>query len=477
MITSERMATIDRNAEALGIPRKQLMESSGNAVAKTVKDIGNPGDSVAIIAGRGNNGGDGFACARFLSDFEVTVYLLGRPESIRTQITKENWHALQQAEISTHSVTDITNFELGECDVIVDAMLGTGITGELREPERTAAEIINNSNARVVAVDVPSGIDADDESHSPIHVQSDHIVTFHDMKPGLTAYEDITVADIGIPEAAEVFTGPGDLLHLDRPATSHKGDFGRVGIIGGGPYTGAPVLSAKAALRGGADLVYLFLPETISETAQGFSPDLIVRDYKGSYLSSDNISTLREFIDMCDSLVIGPGLGDKRETLDTIAEILTDYTGPAIVDADALSIIPEVSTSANLLCTPHQGELAEMGGPRREQWRERKSAVESFAHEVGHAFVVKGAYDIISNGDQTRVNRTGNPGMTVGGTGDVLAGLAGALISITDPLSAGVMAAYTNGAAGDTAYETYHNSLTATDIIDNIPGILWQNHD
>jgi len=277
MITTDRMAAVDANAAALGVPRKQLMESSGNAVAREVRAIADPGASVELLCGRGNNGGDAFVAARFLSAYDVTVRLLGRPESIRTEIARENWDALKSAAIPTETVADAADLALDDPDVIVDAMLGSGITGALREPERTAARLANESDAAVVAVDVPSGIDADTGESTGsgdddvVRVEADRVVTFHDEKPGLTALDaDVTVADIGIPAAAERFTGPGDLLGIARDPNSHKGENGEVLVIGGGPYTGAPSLSARSALRTGADLVRVACPETVARTVQGY---------------------------------------------------------------------------------------------------------------------------------------------------------------------------------------------------------------
>ncbi|MCO8268584.1 NAD(P)H-hydrate epimerase, partial [Haloferax sp. AB510] len=155
------MAAVDLNAEALGVPRKQLMESSGNAVARACRDLADPGASVAVVVGRGNNGGDALVAARFLKAYDVTVHLLGRPETISTDISRENWDALVAAEADLRTVTDSAAFDLGDPDLVVDAMLGTGVTGALREPEATAARAINGSSASVLAVDVPSGVDAD----------------------------------------------------------------------------------------------------------------------------------------------------------------------------------------------------------------------------------------------------------------------------------------------------------------------------
>jgi len=266
MISSDRMAVVDANAAALGVPRKQLMESSGHAVARVVREHADPGDRVVVVAGRGNNGGDAFVAARFLNEYDTTTLLLGRPDAIRTDIARENWDALQQAEIDAHEIRDSTALDdgaastrateiLDDAELIVDAMLGTGVTGALREPAASAAERINAAGAPVVAVDVPSGIDADTGDAAGVAVDADHVVTFHDEKPGLAGLDaSIEIADIGIPDAAELFVERGDLQFLDRAADSHKGDHGDVLVIGGGPYTGAPALTGQAALRAGADL-------------------------------------------------------------------------------------------------------------------------------------------------------------------------------------------------------------------------------
>jgi len=249
------MAQVDANAAALGVPRKQLMESSGNAVAREVRGVADPGDRVVVVAGRGNNGGDAFVAARFLTASDVSTLLLGRPETITTDIARENWAALRRAEHDVRVVTDSAAFELPDADVVVDAMLGTGVSGALREPAATAARAINGADATVVSVDVPSGLDAETGELPEHSVEADRVVTFHDTKPGLDELDaEVTVADIGIPAAAEQFVGPGDLLALGRDPDSHKGDHGEVLVVGGGPYTGAPALAAQASLRGGADL-------------------------------------------------------------------------------------------------------------------------------------------------------------------------------------------------------------------------------
>jgi NAD(P)H-hydrate epimerase len=485
VITIDRMAAVDRNAEATGVPRKQLMESSGNAVARAVRDVADAGDAVAIVAGRGDNGGDAFVAARFLEKYELTVSLLGRAETIGTDIARENWAALRAAELDTRVVTDSRELEpeleLGDAAVIVDGMLGTGVSGDLREPERTAAETINDADATVVAVDVPSGMNADTGETPDVAVEADRVVTFHDAKPGLAdrANLDVTVADIGIPEAAERFVGPGDLLNLERDPQSHKGDFGRVLIGGGGPYTGAPAHAGVAALRTGADLAFLRVPSAIADVERGYSMDFIVEEYPGERLQPDAVDGLLGAADERDAdvVLLGPGLGDADETLDAVQEFLRRYEGRAVVDADAIQVVPDVigETEADLVCTPHQGELAKMGGPRAEDWKKRAEQVRAFAADLDLTLLVKGAYDVISDGADTRVNRTGNPGMTVGGTGDVLAGATAALLSVLDPLEAASVAAYVNGRAGDLVIEEQGYGLLASDLQDRLPEALWED--
>ncbi|GAA0721788.1 NAD(P)H-hydrate epimerase [Halorubrum trapanicum] len=490
MITTDRMAAVDANAAALGVPRKQLMESSGNAVAREVRAVADPGATVALVCGRGNNGGDALVAARFLAEYETPVKLLGRPETIRTDIARENWAALGNAAIPAATVTDSRDFDLtgpegaagDDPDVIVDAMLGSGISGDLREPERTAAAAINASDATVIAVDVPSGIDADtgeptgngdgdaDTASGPVAVDADRVVTFHDEKPGLTALDAaVTVADIGIPAAAERFTGPGDLLGLDRDPDSHKGENGEVLVVGGGPYTGAPTLSALAALRAGADLVRVACPESVASEVQGFSPNLIVRALPGDRVGPSHAERVASLAAGTDTVVLGPGLGDGDGTREFVREFLTTYEGRAVVDADALRVVPEVDTDADLICTPHQGELVGMGGETADDPDERSELVREFAADLDHTLLVKGAVDVIADGDETRLNRTGNPGMTVGGTGDVLAGAVGALAAVTDPFRAAAVGAYAVGRAGDAAADANGAGLVATDLPDRLP--------
>lgn len=478
MITSDRMAAVDRNAEALGVPRKQLMESSGNAIAAVVHELATPGDRIEIIAGRGNNGGDAFVAARFLDEFATRVSLLGRPETIRTEIARENWAALQAGEYETTAVRDSTAVELDDPDLVIDAILGTGVTGALREPEATATARINDTDATVLSVDVPSGIDADTGNAAGEFVRADHVVTFHDRKPGLDSLDvPVTVADIGIPAAAEQFVGPGDLLALGRDPSAHKGQHGKLLVVGGGPYTGAPALTAAGTLRAGADLVRVATPSSAAAAVSGYDRNLIVETLAGDRLRPGHVDKLLALATDRDTVVFGPGLGDDSETLSAAREFLAAFDGTVVVDADPLSVVPDVETDATLVCTPHQGEFAAMGGQRGDDWQDRSEVAATVAQDLGITLLVKGRYDVVTDGSESRINRTGTPAMTVGGTGDVLAGVTGALVARLGPLKGAAVAAYATGRAGEFAEDDHNAGLVATDLLDNLPAALWGKSD
>ncbi|WP_255193147.1 NAD(P)H-hydrate dehydratase [Natronobeatus ordinarius] len=474
MITGARMAAVDENAAALGVARKQLMESSGNAVARAVREVADPGSRVVVLAGRGNNGGDAFVAVRFLGEYDVTTYLLGRAERIGTDIARENWDALEAGAYDVREVADSRNFALPDCDVIVDAMLGTGISGDLREPMATAARAINEAEATVVSIDVPSGFDADAGEHADNGVEADHVVTFHDAKPGLGELEaSVTVSDIGIPTAAERLVGPGD-VRLARPSSRD----GRAFVIGGGPYTGAPALAAQAALRTGMELSFVAAPESVAGEIQSYAEDLIVQPYAEDVLIPERVPDLVDTAERYDDVVIlGPGLGTAEETLEATREFLESFTGPVVVDADALSVVPEVETEATLVCTPNRRELAGMGGPETDDLESAADEIEAFAADLGHVILAKAADDVITDGERTRINRSGTPGMAVGGTGDTLAGIVAGLLEESVPFEAACAGASVNGVAGERLAEADDLGFLASELLAEIPAVLWGGDD
>lgn len=464
-ITGEEMAAIDANMEYYGLSRLQLMENAAAGLARALRKM-LPEGRVVIAAGRGNNGGDGLAAARFLADYDLSVVLLGRASDITTPEARHNMNLLEKAGASVIEIRDSTDLNPGlfEADLIVDALLGTGIRGSVREPERTAIDFINQSGSRVLSVDVPSGFGTD------IEVKADHTVTFHRPKVGLSgSYE---VVDIGIHPGLEALAGPGDVaLVTRRKIKGHKGDHGRVLVIGGGPYTGAPVLTAMAALRAGADIVTLAVPEGIRDIAAGFSPNLIVRPLTSDILVSEDVSIIEEMLPGHDVVVIGMGLGAAPETVQAIESILP-VCRKAVVDADALrSLHPPYD--GEIIVTPHAGEFNRISGIKvTEEIENRVDGARQYSQMTGMVTLLKGPVDVITDGDIVRLNPTGNPGMTVGGTGDVLAGVVGEFFANYPALRAATAAAFVNGAAGDLAWEQRGGGLIATDVLDKITEVI-----
>ncbi|MCX9014767.1 MAG: NAD(P)H-hydrate dehydratase [Candidatus Methanoperedens sp.] len=478
-ITSSRMAAIDVNCEYLGIKSLQLMENAGAGVAGVVREK-KPEGKIIIIAGKGNNGGDAFVTARHLKGMDVTVILIGKKDDIKTQEAKHNWKALEKTSIPLHQVTDPAQLPalLKDAGIIIDGIFGTGIKGIIREPESTAIDLINASGAYVISIDVPSGFDPDGGDFDK-SVRANLTATFHKMKVGLlpaTAREytgGIQVIDIGIPPDAEFFVGKGDIKpFMERQAGSHKGDSGRVLIIGGGAYSGAPALSALAALRAGADIVTVAAPKSVSGIIASFSPNLIVHALSGKRLSVNHIPEISRLIEKHDVVVMGMGLGTSGETVQAVREIIP-LCKKLVLDADALITGLFPVDDIDIIITPHAGEMKRLSGVDVPvDNKDKADFVRDFASNNNVTVLLKGAVDIISDGVEVRANMTGNAGMTVGGTGDVLAGITGALFARGDALSAACAAAFINGAGGDMAFEEVGYGLLATDIIDNIAGVM-----
>ncbi|WP_340820108.1 NAD(P)H-hydrate dehydratase [Methanolobus sp. WCC4] len=485
-ISSSKMRSIDANCSYLGMDPLQLMENAGAAIAREI--ISKTGSAkVLFVAGRGNNGGDAFVAARHLSlygTYDVRVILLGHSSRIRTEESKRNFSLLKYSGIKEIKEISDSSELIGytgwkDMDIIVDGVLGSGIKGAPREPESTAIDKINSSRSYIISIDSPSGYDIDN-GEVVKSVAADMTITFHRMKtglglPGCERYTGaVKVVPIGVCRDAEEYVGAGDLMALERrKSDAHKGNSGRVLVIGGGAYYGAPALAAMAALRSGADIVTVAVPENVADTVASFSPDIIVVPLEGNMLIPENISRLKGLIDSHDVTVIGPGLGRDQKTLETV-ELILPLCKRAVVDADALyGLELPVKSEGELILTPHSGEFSRLLDEKLpSSIDERKDIVRNFAGEKGVTTVLKGNVDIISDGQATRLNRTGNAGMTVGGTGDVLAGITGALFAVNDAMEAASCAVFINGAAGDLAFEEKGSGLLATDIIDRITDVI-----
>jgi len=489
-ITSREMRALEVNAEYFGISLLQLMENAGRNVAAEIASRFTKDQKVVIFCGLGGNGGDGFVAARHLlaQGFQVSVVLAGRGRDIRQEAAVQNWCALQplRESIPIQEVTDSSVVPNVAADVIVDALLGTGTKGKLRPPIAQIVEQINGLAAFKIAVDVPTGVDSDTGDVISNAVKADVTVTFHKSKTGLRAAKkyvgELVVRDIGLPDEIAKFAGPGDVLlaKKTRTANAHKGDFGRLLVIGGSKvFSGAPALVSLAALRTGVDIVYLAAPAKTAYAVSSISPDLITLKLKGDHLTADNVTALQPYLETVDAVVIGPGLGLHAETQEFVKSCVTAVENagkPLLLDADGLKAFTEYKCPLKvpLVLTPHAGEYAVLAGRKMpESLEDRVAEVQKTAAELNAVVLLKGQVDVVCDAKRVKMNFTGNPGMTVGGTGDVLSGVIGALLAQkADAFEAAVAGAFVNGAAGDFVAGDVGYHLVATDLLKWIPKVL-----
>jgi NAD(P)H-hydrate epimerase len=496
------MMVADLNAEYLGIPRLSLMENAGRALAYEISKINFNINSaqVIIFTGSGGNGGDGFVATRHLLNmgFKVKLILLTHPLKINSKESLQNWNVLENmmpylSDLEIEICTDSSQIdykllgidELGSDEhILIDAILGTGIKGAIKEPFRSAINLINNSNSPVVSVDVPSGMDPLNGEINDISVKADYTVSFHTPKTGLNESAsseiigELIVCDIGIPKEAEIFLGAGDLLRIkSRDSNAHKGDNGRLLVVGGSKeYTGAPALASLAALSAGADLVTIICPDSAAIPIKSYSPDLIVKNLPGDYINPEMLGTVLELSKKVDCVLLGCGAGDKEETkiaLNLLAKKLGELKKPMVMDADALKLVDKelVKNQENLIITPHRGEFKaffQKESPNiRFDFKEKISAFQSLSQQIKGTTLLKGKLDMIFNGKKFRLNKTGSPGMTVGGTGDCLAGLVAALYSQGHSAwDSACLGAFINGRAGEMAQNKWGYNFTASKMIE-----------
>ena len=489
-ISSREMRALETNAEYYGISLLQLMENAGCNVAQEVMSRFPKGKKIAIFCGLGGNGGDGFVAARHLltAGYSVTVILAGKARDINHEAALKNWLILNtlQDKVSLIEIIDSSSIPKVFADIVIDALLGTGTKGQLKPPVSQLVDYINSLKAFKLSVDVPTGIDSDTGQVLGMAVKADLTVTFHKEKIGLNEAKkyvgELVVKNIGLPTEIESFAGPGDVSLVKKPRNpqAHKGDFGRLLVIGGSEvYSGAPTLVSLGALRTGVDLVYLAAPTKIAYAISSMSPDLITIKLDGNNLNQNNVETLKPFLKMVDAVVIGPGLGLNLETVEFVklcVEEVEKAKKPLLLDADGLKAYAKFKRPLKvpLVLTPHSGEYSLLTGETLpENQDERALAVQKTAKKLKAVILVKGKVDIICDAEKVKLNFTGNAGMTVGGTGDVLSGIvAGLMAQHVDPFEAAVAGAFVNGAAGDFVAEEIGFHMVATDIIDWIPQLL-----
>jgi NAD(P)H-hydrate epimerase len=485
------MRALELNSEYFGVSRLQLMENAGRSVAEEIANRFKPNKAkVGVFCGSGGNGGDGFVAARHLAclGFKVEVLLAGKPADISDNEAKKNWVALQSLKDSlvTHEIFDSSLIPDLKAEVVVDALLGIGLKGAPRPPILQMIRKINEMDSYCVAVDVPSGVDSDTGNVLGEAVRADLTMTFHRLKPGLAAakkYAGKTVVkDIGLPKEFEGFAGPGDIQLVIKPRhpEAHKGEFGRLLVIGGSEvFSGAPMLVASAALRVGVDLVYIGAPHKTALAISSMSPDLITLKLKGDHFNLDDMDAIRPYLEKSTAVAMGPGLGLHKETKAAVKEIVRiveEVKVPLLLDADGLKAFAEFKhkVTSPMVLTPHAGEYQILTGKEPHKELKKKTVdVQKTAKQLGAVILLKGNVDVISDGKRVKLNFTGNPGMTVGGTGDVLSGIVAAFMSQgADPFEAAVAGAFVNGAAGDFVRSEKGFHMVASDLLKWIPPVI-----
>ncbi|MFX0101434.1 MAG: NAD(P)H-hydrate dehydratase [Candidatus Hodarchaeota archaeon] len=509
MITDD-MFIYDENSEDLGVSKEKLMENAGSNVSKTViESVDNlEKRNIHVFCGLGNNGGDGFVVARHLAAkaSNINVYLLGDNSKIRTPEALNNWKILttdnvsiNYSEITDSSTINMIKDAIDENSIFIDALLGSGIKGKIREPIASTIMAINEMKEKhaipVFSIDVPSGMDPNTGGIANVHINATSTVTFHKMKEGLLNKSEITggvtVAPIGIPPEAEWLVGKGDvklLLKKKREPSSTKGMNGKIVIIGGSQYySGAPTLAALSALRCGIDLVNVCAPTSVSSTIRSFSPDLIVTPLEGNVICEKNLDELQLRIKWADTILVGPGIGTMEDTFRTVNklyEFALKEKKKLVIDADGLKAVVgnlSIIDDTNVIITPHAGEFSIISGAAIENLNYLKDKLKvagEFAKKCKCNTIIKGPTDIVINSIRCKLNYSGTPAMTVGGTGDVLAGITAALASLYGingdrMFKAACAAVHVNGLTGElTEQQNGGPFITASSMIGNIPAVL-----
>ena len=503
------MMVTDYNCEFLGLSRLCLMESAGKSLAEEVGKIAvytfSKPVKVVIFTGSGGNGGDGFVAARYLLNrgYDVDIYML--KDNIRSPYSKTNLEILQNMKprlsrlniYNLKTLEDINNCEVAKSEdsefIIVDGLLGTGISGKLQTNIKRAIEIINESKGIKISVDVPSGMDPLTGEVSDLAVIPDYTISFHKIKDGVRNAEEevvggLVTADIGIPFEAEYFVNYGDFLRLkNRDSSSHKGNNGRLLVVGGSAdYSGAPAIAGMAAIGAGADLVYVASPQKAAEAIKSTSPDLIVKSLNGDKLALEHMEDILEISENVDAVLIGPGAGIDEDTSKLFNVLVTKIKKPIVLDADALKQV-EVSLIKNredIILTPHIFEFKSFFNVSNDlkldidsydfkKVDENITEFQQIARQIKGTVIVKGQYDLILSGTRFRINKSGNSGMTVGGTGDALAGITTSLLSQgANAFDSACLGVFINGLAGDEAFKEKGTGFSATDLVSYIGNVI-----
>lgn len=503
LVTGAQMGSIDRwTIDREGIPGLDLMERAGRGVFAALRRVLGDlrGRTLAMVCGKGNNGGDGFVVARLARQAGASVWvcLLGRGEELRGD-ARTNWMrasdlGLEIAEVLGEPDCVCAAERFARAELIVDAIFGTGLRGPVAGLPGRLIEAINASGPPVVSVDIPSGLNADTGRAEGACVRAQTTVTFglpkigHFFPPGRALSGDLRVVDIGLsrraverePCSLYVTTAQDvrDALPV-RPPHVHKGACGRIAIVAGSVgMTGAAALTSSAALRMGSGLVTLGVAESLNDILEIKLTEVMTKPLpevrKRRCLSLRAAGEIRRMSERADCLAIGPGLSTYRETAELVRRVVGDAQVPVVLDADGLNALAGETAilkdvHAPVVITPHPGEFSRLTGAKIQ---DALSAPSAFATEYGTTVVLKGAPTVVAfETGEVFVNPTGNAGMATGGSGDVLTGMIAALIGQgVGPPTAARIGVYLHGLAGDLARkEKGEFGLTAGDLVEFLP--------
>lgn len=516
LLTADAMREADRyTIEEYGLPSFTLMESAGRGCAEHIQDAYGPldGEVVVVLCGKGNNGGDGLVVARRLlsANARVHVVLTSAPEELSGDAAR-NLSLLRQLGKESPAASRLTIESLETLDVLaetvasvsprlyVDALLGTGLTSDVREPIRSLVEWVNERDAPTVAVDVPTGLHSDTGELLGVAVDADRTVTMAASKVGLRIGKGpvhagtVEVVDIGIPpfvldRAAEQ---PGCARQTtdaavqawwpERSHDAYKYSVGTALVVGGAPqFTGAPVMASEAAGRSGAGYVTCACPETIQATLSGALttvPTLPLPTKDDAGIAPDAaLDALDDILERVDALLVGPGLGRAPQTERFVRRLVQEVDSPLVLDADGLNAlaghVDELSarTSSAWILTPHAGEFRRLASEEVDL-TDRVRVAQEFAARWEAVCLLKGAPSIVARPDgRTFVSSILAPGLATAGSGDVLAGqCVGLLAQGVPPLEAAAAALHLGGAAAKRYGATHDSrSMVATDLLDALP--------
>ena len=501
ILNAAQMREADRfTIEDIGIPSLVLMENAGRQVVAALEAAYEPRleGRVAVLCGRGNNGGDGFVVARTLMQrgVDVAVFLIGSVADVRGD-ARANLDILGRigatvVEVGDEQTWELHFSEISQCTLIVDAIFGTGLTAALGGMMETVVADVNASGIPIVSIDLPSGLSADTPQLIGDCIDASMTVTLATPKlplvlpPGETHAGDVVIADIGIPsEVVEGLEGPYvELLTPEvlktlvepRAADSHKGDFGRVTIVAGSRgKTGAAFLAAVGALRSGTGLVTVATPASCLPIIASMGAEFMTEPLADSKAGCVTAASVAAILDMRhDVIACGPGLGREASVGEFVRALVERSTVPLVLDADALVVLADDPSSLvgreerDVIITPHPGEMARLIGASVDEVQANRIDVASTFAATRHVYVVlKGHRTIIATPEgRVFINPTGNAGMATGGTGDLLTGMIAAwLAQLLDAEAACRLAVFLHGAAGDLAEGAEGQvSMTATDV-------------